>query len=204
MIMKPVRILSTNLAIPTILLTTIACCTGELVLSDATNDVYISVFSEHTVISTNLSWMTDTVPMRYDDKLEVMTFCRTGAVNLLFPLDKSVFIKFQMRNTAGKEVRKTAEGLRWGSDAGHFPREPGMNNHNRMSPLGAIGSHTNGISSFTSGPPLPSANDLFEINDSGIYYLTMEVNLMKQRFIPGNWTWDHIVIPPVTVRINKP
>ena len=120
-------------------------------------------------------------------------------VMLVVPLEKSVFIRFQMRDPHGKEVEKTAECKEWGADVKHFPAKP-----DRMSHWQALGSHTNGTSMFINGPALPSPNALFVMKESGIYYLTMEIHLMKQRMIPGGWTWNHIAIPPVTIKVEKP
>ena len=188
----------------TLLIGTI-CSPGKLFLSDATNEVYIGVCGQNAVSFENLEWTTNNTPIRYDDKLTFMTFCRTGAIEVLYPINKSIFIKFQMQDATGKEVTKTTEGQHWGSDLQHFPSKPGLNVHDRMGHCGATGSHTNGFSALGSGPSLPSPKDLFEMRDSGIYDLTMEVHLTKQHMLgTTNWTWDHIVIPPVTVKVEKP
>jgi hypothetical protein len=116
-----------------------------------------------------------------------------------------------MRDEMGKDVSKTTEGKLWGSDAGHFPNKPGMNNHDRMSSWGVTGSHTNGFSAYSTGPWLPPSKDLFNITNSGIYCMTMKIHLMKQRMLETtntlgtpDWTWDHIAIPPITVKVEKP
>ncbi|MGA2279007.1 MAG: hypothetical protein ABSG80_01740 [Verrucomicrobiota bacterium] len=194
-----------------VLLISIICSSGKLFFSAATNDVYIGVAENGIVNFTNADWVTNNMPIRYDDKLAIIAFCNTGAVRLLIPWDKTIFVKVQMRDATGNEIVKTAVGRLWGSDVERFPRKPGMNNHDRMASWGATGSHTNGFSAFTTGYSLPAPKDLFVITNSGIYDLTLEVHLMKQRMLgmtnalgTPTWTWDHITIPPVTVRVEKP
>jgi hypothetical protein len=86
-----------------------------------------------------------------------------------------------------------------------------MNLHDRMASWGASGSHTNEFSGFTTGYSIPPPKDLFVMTNSGIYNLTLEVHLMKQHMSgitnalgTPTWTWDHIAIPPVTVKVEKP
>jgi hypothetical protein len=203
LIMKPIRISKNKLTTMMMLFIAVSCCSGKLFLSDATNDVYVGICGTHAVSSESLDWVTNNAPVRYDDGLAIMAFCRTGAVNLLVPLDKTIFIKFEMRDNTGKKVAETAEGKQWGSDIKHFPAEPGRNKHDRMSIWEARGPHTNGFSAFMSGPSLPAPKDLFEMTNSGIYYLTLEVRLMKQHMQTNGWTWTHIAIPPVTVKVER-
>lgn len=189
----------------------VVCSSAKLFLSGATNDVYIGVCASHAVDFQNSDWVTNNAPIPYDDELAIMSFCNTGAVKLLVPVNNRIFVKVQMRDATGKEVAKTKEGEEWGSDLKYFPSKPGMNNHDRMASWGASGSHTNGFAAYSTGPWLPSAKDLFVMTNSGIYNLTLEVHLMKQH-ISGTtntlgtptWTWDHIAIPPVTVKVEKP
>lgn len=195
-----------RLVILMILLISVVCCSGELFLSEVTNNVYIGVCGISPVNFEKSEWVTNGVPLRYDDRLVIMAFCRTGAVNLLIPLESRIYIRFQMQDIVKKEIARTSMGQQWGDDIEHFPRRPGMNKHDRMSEFRVLGSHTNGISNFSSvGPILPSPKDLFEMKGPGIYELTLEVHLMKQHMLgTNNWTWDQIVIPPVTVKVEKP
>jgi len=203
--------LSKGLIITMMLLISTAGSSAKLFLSDATNDVYIGVSGDSVVNFASAEWLTNNMPIRYDDKLALIAFCKTGAVRLLIPSNNRIFVKFQMRDVAGKEVPKTAEGRLWGSDLEHFPSKPGRNNHDRMASWGATGPHTSGFASFTTGYAVPSPKDLFVVTNSGIYDLTLEVHLMKQRMLgttnalgTPTWTWDHIAIPPVTVKVEKP
>src|SRR5665213_3960969 len=117
------------LVVLTLLLASVVCGSAKLFLSDATNDVYIGVCAEHAVNFQNSKWVTNNALITYDDRLAIIAFCNTGAVNLLIPINNTIFVKVQMRDVAGKEVAKTKEGLQWGSDLKHFPSKPGMNNH---------------------------------------------------------------------------
>jgi ribosomal protein L31 len=175
-----------------------------MMLSSRTHDVYIGVYGRHTEITKGGQFLTNNIPIAYNDNLSIMPFCSTGEVELVHPLEKSLFILFQMRDASGKEVPKTSEGLEWGSDIKHFPLKPTRSNHDRMASWLARGSHTNGTAVLMNGPSLPSPNDLFVMNEGGLYYLTMEVHLMKQHVIPGGWTWDHIAIPAVTIKVERP
>jgi hypothetical protein len=192
-----------KLGINALLLISATRSPAMLVFSEETNNLYVGVCGESIVNFKNSEWVTNNAPIRYDDKLAIMGFCRTGAVNLLVPCDNRIFINVQMRDAAGKEVAKTAEGRLWGSELKYFPSKPGMNNHDRMASWEATGSHTNGFSAYSTGPSLPPPKDLFEIKSPGIYYLTMEIHLMKQHMQTNGWTWDHIVIPRVTVKVVK-
>jgi hypothetical protein len=180
------------------------CARAQLILSDSTNDIYIGVFGVRSQITKGVAFLTNDIPIPYDDDLTIMPFCSTGKAAVIVPLEKSIFIKFQMKDALGREIEKTAEGKEWGSDIKHFPSQPTRSDHDRMSRLEALGSHTNGMTSFASGPLLPKPKDLFVIKDSGIYYLSMEVHLMKQHMNSNGWTWDHIAIPPVTIKVEKP
>jgi hypothetical protein len=199
------------LIVLTLLLANVVCSSAKLFLSDATNDVYIGVSGDSIINFTNADWVTNNMPIHYDDTIAIIAFCNTGAVNLLIPVNNRIFVKVQMRDAAGKEVTKTKEGEQWGSDLKHFPSKPGMNNHDRMASWGASGSHTNEFFGFTTGYSIPSPKDLFVMTNSGIYNLTLEVHLMKQHMLgttnalgTPTWTWDHIAIPPVTVKVEKP
>jgi hypothetical protein len=174
-----------------------------MILSEATNDIYIGVFGSHEEIISNGLFMTRSVPMAYDDRLELCPFCRTGMVKILFPAEKSIFINFKMTDSMGRIVPKTHEGLVWGSDVEHFPAAPSMKAHDRMGTMEVPGPHSLGVSALQS-PRLPSPDELFVMKSRGIYSLTLEVHLMKQRTVSNGWTWDHIAIPPVTIKVEKP
>jgi hypothetical protein len=173
-----------------------------LVLSGATNEMYVGICGQSAVDFDNPTWITNNVAIRYDEELAVMVFCRTGAVQLLVPLNDAYFIKFEMSDATGKEISKTAEGSRWGSEFDEFSSKPG--GKNRVGSWGASGSHLDGFSKFSPGPRLPRPTDLFEIKNPGIYDLTMRIHFMKQRMLTNDWTWDSITIPPVTVKVEKP
>jgi len=177
---------------------------AQMILSNATNDVYIGVFAGHSEITESGRFLTNDIPIPYKDNLSIMPFCSTGEIELLYPLEKSLFIRFRMTDASGKEVSKTADGLKWGSDIKNFPLKPSRSQHDRMSSWFARGSHTNGTASLMNGPALPSPEDLFFMEKSGVYYLTMDVHLMKQHLIPGGWTWDHIAIPTIGIKVEKP
>jgi len=187
----------------TLLMSGFGSC-AQMVLSNVTNEVYIGISASHTETMKEGIFLTNDIPFAYNDNLSFMPFCQTGAVELLYPSERSLFIKFQMKDSSGKEVPKTADGLEWGSDVENFPVKPTRSKHDRMLGWLARGSHTNGMASFMNGPWLPSPDSLFLMDRGDIYSLTMEVHLMKQRLVPGGWTWDHLVIPAVSVRVVKP
>lgn len=175
---------------------------GSLVFSEPTNDLYIGVSCASDMFSADITRITNNIPISYNDELAVLYFCKTNSVDLSLPMNKELFIRFQMRDKDGKEVSKTPEGELWGDQVQNFPSKPGMNKRNRMAGWGAtpldIGRP------FPSWPRLVSPDKLFQIKEKGIYDLTLEVHLMRQRMLTNGWTWDHVAIPPVTVKVEKP
>jgi len=202
--MNPSQISCKPFAIAAMLVVSGVESSSQMILSNATNDVYIGVFTGHSEITKNGQFLTNDIPIAYNDNLSIMPFCSTGEIELLYPSEKSMFILFRMTDASGKEVPKTAEGLEWGSDIKNFPLKPTRSKHDRMFSWLARGSHTNGAASFMNGPVLPSPEDLFFMGQSGVYHLTMDVHLMKQHLIPGGWTWDHLAIPTLTIKVAKP
>jgi len=174
---------------------------GSLVFSAPTNDIYIGITRLSDIFSSNTNWITNNIPIRWDDEIAITYLCKTGSVNLLIPLSKDIFIKCQMRDKDGNDISKTPLGELCGSQVQNFPAAPGMSSPNRMTMWSA-----DPWSMPPSFGPLTriSANQLFQMKESGIYDLTLEVHLMKQHMQTNGWTWDHITIPPVTVKVEKP
>lgn len=182
---------------------------ASLFLSEATNDVYVGICQASREIRGNGSkndiWVTNSVPLRIDEKLLILPFCKTGSVSLLVPCNKCVFVKFTMRDKIGNEVEKTSEGAQWGRDIGSFPKKPGMKSFDKMAPFNAIaGPDTILFEGWPGGLTLPAPGDLFKVKNGGIYNLTLEINLMKQHKLGTNsWQWDHISLPPTVVIVEK-
>jgi hypothetical protein len=176
---------------------------GSLVFSGPTNGLYVGVSCANDMFSADIAGITNNVPIPYNDELAVIYFCKTGFVNLLLPLNKEISIKFQMRDKDGKEVAKTPLGELWGSQIQNFPSKSDDDNSYQMTGWGAAPWEIS--KPMPSWPRLISPDKLFQIKGSGVYDLTLEVHLMKQRMLgTNNWTWDHIAIPPVTVKVEKP
>lgn len=185
-------------------------CHAMLVFSQATSSVYAGVCpldaALHGMGSRSDGWATNRVPIMFDEKLMAMFFCNTGNIPVLVPCNESVFVKFTLHDQLGGEIDKTSEGSLWGNDIRHFPKKPGIKTFDRMSGHRAVaGPDSEHFQGWPGGIPLPAPDDLFEIKKSGIYYLTLEVHLMKQRILgPNSWTWDPIALPPITVTIIRP
>lgn len=188
----------------TFVMASVVWCSGALFFSRATNGVYVGVCGQSTVSVKDTAWVSNSLPIACSDKLLIGIFCSTGAVRVLYPLDCDYFVKFGMRDAAGLSVTKTAVGDRWGSQFDRFPAKPGRSNRNRMAGLEVAGSHETDNPALSFGPVLPSPQDLFQMKRGGIYDLTLAVHLMKRRMLTNGWTWDPIMIPPFTVKVEKP
>jgi hypothetical protein len=174
-------------------------------LSGATNQVYLGVSGRSSVDPENSNWLTNREPIRLDDPLAISFYCRTGAIQVMTPLDSRFFIRFQMHDAIGAQIPVTPEGFRWGSDVERFPTAPGRSKRTRMVAMPVAGPDAAGLTNYSPGPVLPSAQQLFRMEKPGLYWLTLEVHMMKQEFKSDrDWIWVHIKIPPFTVPIEKP
>jgi hypothetical protein len=187
-------------------------CSGKLYLSNTNNDLYVGVCGHSVsvveILRTNTAWITNVAPIRYDDGLVLMGFCRTNDISLLSPINEDYFIRFQMFDWNGKPVVKTLKGGKWGNQFDGL--ENALKEHfrkvmNQMTIWGAQGPHTNWSPLHSMAPfRLPSPKDLFEIEKSGLYDLKLEVHLLRQHMTTNGWTWDLVTIPPFTVKVEKP
>ena len=183
---------------------------AALVLSQSTNNIYAGLCPLSAPIRAASPrddvWVTNSTPIRFDEQLLLMFFSRDGTVPILVPCNNRVFIRFTMHDATGKEVERTTEGRLRGKDVRQFPQKPGMNVFDKMASYSAVaGPDTKGFEGWPGGLSLPTPNDLFIMRGSGTYDLTIQIHLMKQHVLgTNNWTWDHIAIPPVTIKVEKP
>jgi hypothetical protein len=177
---------------------------AEFALSRATNEMYVGVCGNAAVSFQDASWLTNSAPVPYDDRLMLFLFCRTGHVAVLLASDPSYSVNFEMQGPNGKTVPKTAAGRRWGSRGKDFSDGYPGHSKARFGSFSADGPHGDGFAKYAPGPLLPAPKDLFQMEVPGIYSLTLEVHLMKQITNTNVWTWEPLAIPRVTVRVEKP
>jgi hypothetical protein len=172
-------------------------------LSTCTNEVYIGICGESSVSFQESNWLTNRDPIRFDDKLAIFFYCRTGTVPVLVPTDHREFMRFKMTDSSGAPVPQTMEGSRWGARFDQFPEYRGTNIHSRTARCDAT--HPTAVDPLNLGtaPALPTPEALFEMNRPGNYYLTIEVNAMRQVGPAANWCWVPLKIPSVTVPVYK-
>ncbi len=172
---------------------------GALVLSSVTEGVYVGVCGRSEVSLKTTSWVTNGVPMEHDDPIALMAFCTQGPVQLVVPR-KQYFIKFEMRDLHGQPVPKTALGQEWGSWAKELPA---LRELRAMMVWDVAGPHTLDNPGLSGGPSLPSPKELFDMERSGTYQLTIEVHLLKQTRSTNGWASKPITIPAFTVPVVK-
>jgi hypothetical protein len=179
---------------------------AALFYSDTTNAISVGVCGVTGIRVDQTDWITNATPVGFDEKMTMGAYCTTGTVSVLFPVNKSVFINFQMQDRFGKKVEKTPEGRLWGADVKDFPESPGRNPRNRMASGTAAPLHSDKNPALALGWSLPAPRDLFMIEENGVYTLSLEVHLMRQRSSTNDWgwTWEHITIPPFKVSVQKP
>jgi len=182
---------------------------GLIVFSEPTNGLYVGVSCASDMFSADTRRITNNIPIPYNDELAVLYLCNTGSVDLLIPQNKEFSIKFQMHDKTGNVIAKTPLGELWGGQVTNYPSKPSITNNIRMS--GWSAASWDSSKPVPSWPRLVSADKLFLVKEKGIYDLTLEVHLMQRRILETTnssgmheWTWDHIAIPPVTIKVEKP
>ncbi len=175
-------------------------------ISSPNDNIYVEITgTKNSILETE--WVTNELPIQFDDQLVIAFLCKTSSVPILVPVNKGIFIKFELQNATGKSISKTAEGNLWGADVENFPAKPGRKSHDKMTGFSATGPEELANPAYTKGPSFPSAKDLFAIDEPGIYQMTAEVHFMKQIMLkndPAGWTWKHIKIGPFTAAVEKP
>ena len=176
-------------------------CVAGMRFSECTNGVFVGVCGKSAVSFTSTSWISNGAPIRCEDHLDVSFFCRTGPVRLLVPTSPVYFVTFTMWGSSGKELQKTREGRKWGSEVKNFPLQPYRGNRNRFVMLStAPWAPQDGSYSF--GPSLPAPADLFVMGATGLYHMRLDFNVMTD-IASTNGLWKPLRIPPVNIEIIK-
>jgi hypothetical protein len=168
-------------------------------LSAITNNLYLAVQGwshKSTGLDTNKV-------IQFDDELNWCPFCITGHVELNYP-NPTHGIKIKMWNKEGKEVPKTSLGETYGSKWSQLHSPLDNDRHN----IGGITAWRGRYyeSDIFTGPILPSPNELFQMDESGVY--TMEIQMQMFRHPNSNDTneWAHNLFgfPPIKIKVEKP
>jgi hypothetical protein len=187
----------------TILLTLICLSSTQRILatdfSETNNEIYLAISGS----STN-------EPVAFDDHLVWHPFCNTnaGEIELNYP-DHSYGIKVKMFDASGKEIPRTKLGQDFGSKFDQvrsyedlIQTEHGGYHSGHMGSIMAQGTYD--AADGVSGPLLPAAKDLFQIDDPGVYTLEIQMQMFQIHKNTNQWTRKLIRFSPIKINVQKP
>lgn len=167
--------------------------------SETNNGIYLAISGS----STN-------EPVAFDDHLVWHPFYNTnaGEIELNYP-DRSYGIKVKMLDAFGKEIPRTKLGQDFGSKFDEVRSyealiqiENGGYHNGHMGSIVAQGTYD--VADGVSGPLLPAAKDLFQIDKPGIYTLEIQMQMFQIHKNTNQWTRELIRFSPIKIKIEKP
>jgi hypothetical protein len=178
----------------------------EIVLSSPTNGVYVGITTLSPSIAFKVAAYTNSTPFNCEDSLKLLLFSAQGSCHIAYPQKNAHFMRFEMINAKGKKVPKTVIGKAWGSSFGKVSKRMGreFSIAEYAVPLFVERSHKN-LESIACGPSLPSPLELFDLKEDGLYFLNIEVFVLKAVLSPeGKITkWESTTLCLGPVRVQK-
>jgi hypothetical protein len=155
-------------------------------LSETNQGIYLAVGAP---FSTN-------EPIRFDMLLAYMPCCNTGNVELAIA-PPAYGIRIKMVGPDGKEASKTPLGHSYGSKFDQWHKY----NDARLGGICACGPYKGLL-----GGVLPSAKELFIMDESGIYTLEVQMQMFRTGACPDTnaATRNPIQFSPVAIKVEKP
>jgi hypothetical protein len=137
-------------------------------------------------------------PFSAGDGLVFLTFCNTGQVELVYPLDLAYGVKVKMIAPDGSQVQKTRLGRTLGS---RFDQLRDYRD-TRTGIIPAWGSYEDN-KSLGGGRLLPTPKALFLMKKPGVY--TMEIEMQMFRVIKGTNSWSRELFrfSPIRIKVEK-
>lgn len=149
-------------------------------------------------------------PVASNDPLSWRPFCTrsTAATEFNYP-DPARGIKIKMLDFRGKQIRRTELGKSYGTKFDKLSRFqdiiPAPHAGYSSGHVGSIlakGSYND--TDAVSGPLLPSAQDLFQIQKPGIYTLEIQMQMFLIHKTANQWTRKLIRFSPVKIKVVMP
>lgn len=140
--------------------------------------------------------------IRFDEKLVWHPFSKIGEVELNYS-DPEYGLKIRMIGPDGKTVAKTALGRRFGTKFESVQRYEDAFHGWHMGNVTAKGEY-DARDAPLSGPLLPSAKELFQMAESGVYTLEIQMQMFQIIKQTNSWTRKLIRFDPVKLKIEKP
>jgi len=169
------------------------------IMSEPTNGIYVAVVERNFVHGPDPG---TNEPFRCDNRLAWATYCNTGRVRIWFPLDPAYGVKIRMFGPNGKEVKKTWTGRNYGTkwDKLHSYKDT------RLQGIEAGGSFEENKAESSAGGNLPPPQELFKMEQPGIYMMEIEIQLFRHPANRGTDVWSRNLLrfSPIRIKVEKP
>jgi hypothetical protein len=168
------------------------------VLSETNDGIYVAVYGVGERVG-----LESKDPFQYDDEFIWCPFSNVGLVRVYFPNPNYAF-RIRMISPDGKETRKTPLGQTYGSRFDHLQSEMQEATRGRGI-IDAQGRYdaSEPKDSF-SGRSLPKPNDLFVMDQTGVYKLELEFQISGPHKATDKPGLNFLRFPPMKIKVEKP
>ena len=183
---------------PVAIILSFAFHTAGTSLSETNNGIYLAIAGWRP--SSSVGFVTNDV-LYSNDGLLWRPFCNTGAVELNYPT-YDYGVKINLVGPDGKDVPKSKVGSGFGSKFDQVQTYQDVIQGWNMGSIMAQGSYV--PSADFTGPPLPSAKDLFQMSAPGQYILEIQMQMFLIHKDTSQWKRELIRFSPMKIKIEMP